>query len=105
MKRSIYSEAQAMPTVEVTYIYCEGTWTARSADMRLQFDHGLAAGEDTYAKLRAAVEEIVPWSLEREDIEIEHYIEEASIPQYLAERETAERATAGATPAASAAKS
>lgn len=96
MKRSIYSEAEAMPSIEVTYIYCEGSWTARSADMRLQFDHGLAAGEDTYAKLRKTVEEIVPWSLERDDVEIEHYVEEASIPQYVVECETAERASAAA---------
>jgi hypothetical protein len=91
-----------MPIVEVTYYYSGPHWAAHSADMRSQFDQGLAAGEDTYAKLRQTVEEIVPWALERDDIEIEHYIEEASIPQYLAERETAERATGGANASAAA---
>jgi hypothetical protein len=89
-----------MPTVEVIYHYSGTYWAASSADMRQQFDHGLAAGEATYAKTRATVEEVVPWSLERDDVEIEHYIEESSIPQYLAEREVAERAAAGTTPAA-----
>jgi hypothetical protein len=91
-----------MPTVEVSYHHSGPYWAANSADMQRQFDHGLFAVEPTYAKLRATVEEVVPWSLERDDVEIEHYIEEASIPQYLAEREIAERATAGATPAAAA---
>lgn len=85
-----------MPKVEVTYYYSGPGWSAFSSDMQRQFEQGLAAGEDTYAKLRATVEEIVPWALERDDVEIEHYIEEASIPQYVAERETAERATGGA---------
>lgn len=89
-----------MPIVEVTYHYSGTYWAARSADMKIQFDQGLFAGEDTYAKARATVEEVVPWALERDDIEIEHYVEESAIPQYLAERETAERATAGAAPAA-----
>lgn len=90
-----------MPLIAVTYHYSGTYWAARSADMKVQFDHGLVAGEDTYAKTRATVEEVVPWSLERDDVEVEHHIEESSIPQYLAERETAERATAG-TPSATA---
>jgi hypothetical protein len=89
-----------MLTVEVTYHHSGPYWAASSADMQRQFDHGLFAVEETYAKLRATVAEIVPWSLERDDVEIEHYVEEASIPRYLAERETAERAAAGPTPAA-----
>jgi hypothetical protein len=91
-----------MPLIEVTYHFSGTYWAARSADMRVQFDHGLFAGEDTYAKARATVEEVIPWSLERDDIEIEHYVAEDSMPQYLAEREIAERATAGAPPAATA---
>lgn len=90
-----------MEPIDITHRYDAGYgWYASSPDLRLRYDTGLAAGGDTFEKSKAEVVSILRWGLEDESLEFTHSVHEDSIAQYLAERETAERATSGATAAA-----
>jgi hypothetical protein len=81
-----------METIRVTYQYDDygnGSWMADSADLTLLDGSKLVAGGASYAEAREQVCGVLPWSLERDDLEIVHFIDEASIPAYIAERERA----------------
>jgi hypothetical protein len=85
-----------MEPLEITYRYEPGYhWYASSRDLNLRYDEGMAAGGDTFEKAKAEVESVLRWSLEDESLQFTHCVHEDSIPRYLAERETAERAAAG----------
>lgn len=91
-----------MDPIEITHRY-EGPgsgWSASSYHLLHSRNEILAGGDSTYEATKARIEDALRWSLGDETLEFEHYVAEASIPQYLAERATAERATAGTTPAA-----
>jgi hypothetical protein len=87
-----------MDTIRVTYEHDEGTWMAESTDFRLLDGSVLCAGGSSYEAARQQVTGVIPWALEREDIVIEHFVHEDSLPALAAERQRA--ATAIATAAA-----
>jgi hypothetical protein len=90
VRPAIYSEAQPMEHLEITYNHEPGYgWSASSSDLRLRFDEILAAGDATFEATRARVEDALRWSLEREDLEFEHYVHHSAIPALLAEQERA----------------
>jgi hypothetical protein len=95
-----------MKPLEVTYRYEAGYgWYSSSPDLRLRDNSILSAGGLTFEAAKAEVESLLRWSLEDESLQFTHCVQEDSIPQYVAERETAERATGGVTSAAAPAKS
>lgn len=93
-----------MDPIEITHHY-EGAgygWYASSYHLLHSRNEILAGGDSTYEATKARIEDALRWGLEDEGLEFVHHVAEDSIPQYLAERQIAERATAGATPAAAA---
>jgi predicted RNase H-like HicB family nuclease len=58
-----------MDTIRVIYHHEDGSWWAESPDV----DRWYAAG-DTYAEVVKLAEEGIPFALEREDVELEHFV-------------------------------
>jgi predicted RNase H-like HicB family nuclease len=58
-----------METIRVIYHHEDGGWWAESPDV----DRWYAAG-DTYAEVAGLAEEGIPFALEREDLELEHFV-------------------------------
>jgi predicted RNase H-like HicB family nuclease len=58
-----------METIRVIYHHEDGAWWAESPDV----DRWYAAG-DTYAEVAELAEEGISFALEREDVELEHYV-------------------------------
>jgi hypothetical protein len=85
--------------IEITYHYEDGSWGAWSTDMRERFPEvgGVVGGDETYALARARVEDAVRWVLDRPEARFASFIDEASIPAYLAEKERAATAAAANT--------
>lgn len=65
---SIYSDPNMEP-IRVLYRVEDGTWSARSPDLP-----GWLAVADTYEECRKFAEEGIPWTLERDDVQLEHYV-------------------------------
>jgi hypothetical protein len=86
-----------MHTIRVTYEHDDGTWTAESTDFRLLGGSILCAGGSSYEEAREQTAGVIPWALERDDIVIEHFVHEASVPALAAERQRATAAPAAAT--------
>jgi predicted RNA binding protein YcfA (HicA-like mRNA interferase family) len=85
---SIYSEAQPMEPIEITYRHEPGYgWAASSSDLRLRFDESLTAGDTTFETTRARVEDALRWALARDDLEFQHYIHQTAVPAFVAEQE------------------
>lgn len=58
-----------METIRVIYHHEDDAWWAESPDVERWY----AAG-DTYAEVAGLAEEGIPFALEREDVELEHYV-------------------------------
>lgn len=58
-----------METIRVIYHHEDGSWWAESPDVARWY----AAG-DTYAEVVKLAEEGIPFALEREDVELEHFV-------------------------------
>ena len=58
-----------METIRVIYHHEDDGWWAESPDVACWY----AAG-DTYAEVVELAEEGVPFALERDDVELEHYV-------------------------------
>jgi hypothetical protein len=86
-----------MDPIEITYRYggARYGWYASSYHLLHSRNENVAGADSTYEATQARVEDALRWSLEDESLEFEHYVEASAIPQYLAEREIAERAAAG----------
>jgi hypothetical protein len=80
-----------MDTIRVMYECDEGTWIADSPDFEALSGSRLLAGDGSYDAARARIEDFFPWALERDDIVIEHFVHESSLPALIAERERATR--------------
>lgn len=65
---AIYSDLE-MELIRVLYRVEDGSWSARSPDFP-----GWLAVADTYEECRRFAEEGIPWALERDDIQLEHYV-------------------------------
>ena len=64
-----YSKAKLMDTIRVIYHHEDDGWWAESPDV----ERWTAAG-DTYTEVAKLAEEGVRFALEREDVELEHYV-------------------------------
>lgn len=79
-----------MEPLEITYSYePEYGWYASSSDLKLRLGEILTAGDATFEATRARVEDALRWSLERPDLEFEHYVHQSAIPAFVAEQERA----------------
>lgn len=58
-----------MEPVRVIYHHEEGGWWAESPDVE-----GWTAVADTYEEIVKLVEEGIPFALERDDVELEHFV-------------------------------
>jgi hypothetical protein len=77
-----------MEPIEITYRHEPGYgWAASSPDLRLRFDEILTAGDATFEATRLRVEDALRWSLERDDLEFQHYIHQSAVPAFVAEQE------------------
>jgi predicted RNase H-like HicB family nuclease len=81
-----------METVRVIYKTEEGSWWAESPDLE---EHWLAIAA-SFAEARALAEEGVPWALERDDVELEHFVHTSAIPAFAAEQQAAAKVAAAA---------
>jgi len=81
-----------MDIIRVMYEHQDKTWMVDSPDFEALSDSVLLAGAGTYEAARARIEDLVPWALERDDVVLEHFVHESSLPKLLAERQAAEAA-------------
>jgi hypothetical protein len=81
-----------MDKIRVMYEHQDKTWMADSPDFEALSDSVLIAGAPTYEAARARIEDLMPWALERDDIVLEHFVRESSLPKLVAERQAAEAA-------------
>jgi hypothetical protein len=78
-----------MDTIRVMYKFHEQNWMADSPDFEALSDSVLISGGATFEEARTLMVEGVPWWLEREDVVLEHFVHEDSMPKLLAERQAA----------------
>jgi hypothetical protein len=79
-----------MDTIRVMYTFHELNWLADSPDLRELDGSILIAGGNSYEEAREQVDGVIPWALERDDIVVEHFVHESSLPKLLAEQKAAE---------------
>lgn len=68
-----------MEPIRVIYHEEEGSWWAESPDVPRW-----TAGASSFDEVRKLAEEGVRFALERDDVEIEHFVPEASTPKHAA---------------------
>jgi hypothetical protein len=79
-----------MDTIRIMYRFYEQNWMADSPDFEALAESVLVSGGATYEEARTLMVDGVPWWLEREDVVLEHFVHEDSLPKLLAERQAAE---------------
>jgi hypothetical protein len=75
-----------MTTIRMIYRYEDGGWTSESPDLAALGEGVWFSGGETFAEARALAEEGVPWSYQRDDLVLEHFVPETALAQLLAER-------------------
>jgi hypothetical protein len=76
-----------MNTIRIMYTFHEQNWMADSPDFEALSESVLVSGGATFEEARTLMVDGVPWWLKREDVVLEHFVHEDSLPKLLAERQ------------------